>query len=49
MTDLQNYQYRGKALKDILVQAKRKVEMSDYVSAVEMVVRLKKGLADKES
>jgi len=49
MTDLQNYQYRGKALKNLLTQAKRKVEMSDYMSAVEMVVRLKKGLTDKES
>ncbi len=49
MTDLQNYQYRGTPLKSILTQAKRKVEMSDYVSAVEMVVRLKKGLTDKES
>lgn len=49
MSDLQKYQYRGKALKTILTQAKRKVEMSDYVSAVEMVVRLKNGLANKEN
>lgn len=49
LSDLQKYQYRGKALKTILAQAKRKVEMSDYVSAVEMVVRLKNGLEEKEN
>ncbi len=49
MSDLQKYQYHGKSLKSILTQAKRKVEMSDYVSAVEMVVRLKNELADKEN
>lgn len=43
LSDLQKYQYRGKALDTMLKQAKRKVEMSDYASAVEMVVRLKNG------
>jgi len=46
--DLQKYQYKGTALKDSIAQVKRKVEMSDYVSAVEMVARLKESLADKE-
>ncbi len=48
VADLQKYQYHGTALKASLAQVKHKVEMSDYVSAVEMVARLKERLAGKE-
>ncbi len=48
LTELQQYQYKGTSLKPLLVSVRRKVEMSDYVSAVEMIVRLKDKLADKE-
>ncbi|MBO5303297.1 MAG: response regulator [Lachnospiraceae bacterium] len=48
IADLQKYQYHGESLENSLMQIKRKAEMSDYISAVEMTVQLKQSLADKE-
>ncbi|MBO5336088.1 MAG: response regulator [Lachnospiraceae bacterium] len=48
LTELENYQYYGVALNTVCTPVRRKVEMSDYVSAVEMVVRFKNGLDGKE-
>ena len=44
LSKLQGYQYHGTSLKEALAQARRKVEMSDYISAVEMVVKVKEKL-----
>ncbi len=44
LSKLQEYQYHGTSLKEALSQARRKVEMSDYISAVETVVKLKSKL-----
>jgi len=33
--------YQGKALKEIMVMAQRKIEMSDYISAVDMIANWK--------
>ena len=38
---LEKYQYHGTPLKTLLVPVRRKIEMSDYISAVEMTARLK--------
>ncbi|MBQ7955462.1 MAG: response regulator [Lachnospiraceae bacterium] len=48
VSQLQGYQYKGTPLDEALMPAKRKVEMSDYMSAVEMVRGLKERLSDKE-
>ncbi len=48
ITELQKYQYSGKELKDLLEPIHRKIEMSDYISAVESVVRIKNKLSDRE-
>ena len=48
VSQLQEYQYQGVPLKASFAQIKRKVEMSDYISAVEMAMRLKQSLANKE-
>lgn len=44
---LQAYQYAGKSLREVLAPVKKKVEMSDYVSAVELTGRLKSQLDSK--
>ena len=44
---LGKYQYHGREIKDILPSVQRKIEMSDYISAVETIVRWKR-VADKE-
>ena len=49
LSEFENYQYSGVPMKDVCIPAKRKVEMSDYISAVEMVIRWKKDLIYKES
>ncbi len=41
LEQLQGFQYRGAALKPSLAPLKRKIEMSDYMSAVEIVLKLK--------
>jgi len=45
---LQGCSYFGKRLKDCLAPVKRKIEMSDYVSAVDALTRLRDELTDKE-
>ncbi len=45
---LKKYQYKGTALHTSLAPVIRKLEMSDYVSAVELVKRLKEKAAGKE-
>lgn len=46
ITELQKYQYKGNSLQEILTPIKRKVEMCDYISAVESVVKWKSGLTE---
>ncbi len=46
--ELQQYKYRESVLGEVLKPIRRKVEMSDYISAVESLVKWKDGLADKE-
>lgn len=41
LSELEKYQYHGTALEEPLMPIKRKVEMSDYMSAVEAVLKLK--------
>ena len=48
LAELEKYQYCGVALETICSAAGRKVEMCDYVSAVEMVQRFKSELENKE-
>jgi len=48
VAELQKYQYGGKELKELLEPIYRKIEMSDYISAVENVVRIKNKLSDRE-
>ncbi len=45
--ELEKYQYHGKALESLLIPVRRKIEKSDYMSAVDMVTQIKKELADK--
>ncbi len=45
---LQNGEYNGKRLKSMLNPVARKIEMSDYVSAVDMLVKIKSELSGKE-
>ena len=47
--DLEGYSYRGHVMKKVLAPARRKIEMSDYFSAVELVVNWKKETDDKEN
>lgn len=49
IAELQQYKYKGDSMEDILNVAKRKVEMCDYMSAVESVQKWKDGLTDKET
>ena len=39
--ELKECSYRGKPLKEIMVMAQRKIEMSDYLSAVDMIAEWK--------
>ena len=48
LSEMEHYQYCGVALETICTPARRKVEMCDYVSAVEMVERFKSELENKE-
>ncbi len=41
VTELQNYQYHGISLREFLVPVKKKIERSDYISAVETIVKWK--------
>ncbi len=44
ISELEKYQYKGQALKEVLIPIRRKVESYDYVSAVECMIRWKNGL-----
>lgn len=48
LDELQKYKYRGKALKGKLAPIRRKVENSDYMSAVESLTKLKEDLKNAE-
>ncbi len=48
VSELQCHMYRETPLKELLAPVRKKVEMSDYVSAVELTVRLKNQLESKE-
>lgn len=39
--ELKECSYRGKALKELMITAQRKIEMSDYLSAVDMIAEWK--------
>ena len=45
---LQNYQYQGNALAELVVPVLKKIEKADYISAVEMIERILNKLTDKE-
>ncbi len=45
---LQSHQYAGEGLRELLSPVKKKIEMSDYVSAVELTARVKQRLDHKE-
>ena len=45
---LEAYQYKGRSMQEVMIPIRRKVEMYDYVSAVESVIRWKSELAGKE-
>ena len=47
--ELEGYQYKGESMKKMLAPVRRKVEMSDLMSAVEMVVRWKNEADNKEN
>ena len=47
--ELEGYQYKGNIMKKVLTPVRRKIEMSDLISAVDMVVRFKKETDDKEN
>jgi len=47
--ELEGYQYKGNIMKKVLAPVRRKIEMSDLISAVDMVVRFKKETDDKEN
>ncbi len=48
LLELNGYMYNGKLLKKELAPVVRKVEQSDYMSAVEMIIKLKKKLSRRE-
>ncbi len=49
ISEIEVYQLNGMSLKQVFAPIRRKVEMSDYISAVEAVIKWKKGLMDKEN
>lgn len=48
VAELENCKYGGTSLKEYMITARKKVEMSDYMSALEMVIKTKKKLSDGE-
>ncbi len=48
VAELQRHKYREASLKELLLPVRKKVEMCDYVSAVELTMRLKNQLDSKE-
>lgn len=41
LSELEKYSYKGKSLKNVLAPVRRKIEMSDYISAVELLANIK--------
>ena len=48
VTTLQGYQYNGTNLKEILAPVQRKIQMSDYMSAGEMLAKMRERMRHKE-
>jgi predicted DNA-binding protein len=48
LNELEKYKYHGEALKPHLEPLIRKVEKSDYIAAVEALMRLKDGIKKPE-
>ena len=48
VSELQCHKYCEVGLKELLAPVRKKVEMSDYVSAVDLTIRLKNQLESKE-
>lgn len=48
LTELQNYQYCGVSLREPLVPVRRKVEMSDYMSAMDVMKKLRERLRENK-
>ena len=48
ISELEKYQYHGQSMKEVLTPIRRKVEMYDYISAVESIIRWKNGMTGKE-
>ena len=48
VTELQRYQYNGTSLKEAMAPVRRKIEMSDGISAAELAGRIKKKLQGEE-
>lgn len=48
LTELQKYQYHGTPLEEPLASVRRKIEMSDYMSAVEALTKIKDKLKNSE-
>jgi len=44
--ELEQYRYKGTALAEILVPVRRKIEMADYISAAELLVKKKRELQE---
>ena len=47
--ELEGYCYKGHVMKKVLAPVRRKIEMSDYFSAIELVMNWKKETDDKEN
>ena len=39
--ELKTYSFKGKSLEEVIAKAERKIEMSDFFSAVDMIARWK--------
>ena len=48
VTELQKYKFCGTSLKSLVDSVSRKIEMADYVSAVDTIVKMKDKLSGKE-
>ena len=44
LEELEKYSYKGNVLKNVLAPVRRKIEMWDYISAVELLAEQKKAM-----
>jgi hypothetical protein len=44
LEELEQYSYKGNVLKSVLAPVRRKIEMWDYISAVELLANQKKDM-----